>query len=97
MGTAVYGICATCGGSLEPKPTDAVDGYICTIRDNLGEHHNRCWGKPARDRITELEAALRHFTTAFDMYFENGPTGRQSPKFFDSALDEARSVLRNSK
>ena len=50
----------------------------------------------AASRLQTLEETLQHFTTAFDMYFENGPQGRRSPKFFDSALDQARTVLRKS-
>lgn len=57
--SAVYGLCATCGASLQPQPVDIVDGCIVTVRDNHGTHHNRCWNKPKRNRIAELEAALQ--------------------------------------
>lgn len=54
-------ICATCNNPLsEQSPCDMGDGtYVtATIRDDKGVHHGACWGKPRRDRIAQLEAAV---------------------------------------
>lgn len=73
--TPAFRSCATCGGDL--KDNEPVAGVRFTIRDNLGEHHSSCWGKPKRNELAAVRsAALEEAAKVADLYIEKAwPAG----------------------
>ena len=87
--TAEFRPCATCGGDL--RINEPVDGLIFTIRDNRGEHHSACWGKPQRDAIASARnAALEEAAAEMDHREQVATTARDSYLKINSPEDAAR-------
>ena len=86
--TAAFRPCATCGGDL--RINEPVDGLIFTIRDNRGEHHSVCWGKPERDAIAAARnEALEEAARVADV---NGIAEGEMVRIDDDPFDAADAV-----
>lgn len=92
--TKTFRPCATCGGDL--RINEPVSGLIATIKDNQGEHHFACWGKPKR--MTDRTAQTEPLTTGQRIVakWESLDSGWSEPADLAKGIDDAIAADRSA-